>query len=185
MSKSTEFSRRGRNGLRTLLPAVMLLGGTSALAGGAGTYELVVQAESNQGKRLVRGLYDSAESAAARTPANTFEALNNRCVMHIVAREFTEARAACDRAVERIDLDRLGMGYPRYPVDYRPLAEERKAMALINRGVLRALTADAEGARDDFERAVELGPHIAAGEANLARLEAVGEASPAFAGLSE
>lgn len=184
MFKSTEFKARERHRLRSLWPALFLLGGPSAIAGEAAPYELVVQAESNQGKRLVRGLYDSAASVDARTPAKTFEALNNRCVVSIVNEAFEQAQDACDRAVAKIDLDRLGMNYPRYPIDYRPLAEERKAMALINRGVLRALTADTEGARDDFERAVELGPQIPAGEANLARLEAKIDASPEYASLS-
>jgi len=185
MHTSIETRGRERRTLRTLWPTLLLLGGSPALADSAAPFELVVQAESSQGKRLVRGYYDQAAVVDARTDTESFEALNNRCVMNIVSGAFAKAKTACDGAVNTIDLDRLGMSYPRYPVDYTPLAEERKAMALINRGVLRAMTADVQGARNDFERAMELGPQIEAGEANLALLDARAEASPEFASLSK
>jgi Tfp pilus assembly protein PilF len=46
-----------------------------------------------------------------------------------------------------------------------------RALALSNRGVIRAITGDDSGARQDFELAIKLGRNLRAPTENLARLE--------------
>ena len=82
---------------------------------------------------------------------------------------FTEARGACDHAVE--------LARREDAIDLRPFkGGTATSRALSNRGVLRALSGDSTGAASDLRAAAKLKEAFPAAGSNLAHLES----SPAY-----
>ncbi|GEM_PF-1453015 len=177
---------RTRNTLEntlTALPAIALLAGLAimpfaAKADTAG-YSMVVYEDSRLADRVMSHEYDTIKDALAALEArgNTdFDTLNNLCVGYTMTKAFTKAEAACDAAVGEdsapdalFDEDTAFAGARTR----KTLARNREAVALSNRGVLRAVTGDLVGAREDFEKAAATSDVVDAAEINLTRLTAL------------
>jgi hypothetical protein len=109
------------------------------------------------------------------TPDDALSAAMNSCVAGIVAREFAQASASCDRAVQ-IARGEHGGSTSAVALLNRRSGAKLLAAAVSNRAVLKWMTADASYARD-LERAKNLAPQLDFVQANLAALG--DEASPA------
>jgi Flp pilus assembly protein TadD len=111
-----------------------------------GDYEQAIQ-------RITAPNYHLKESFAAKT---------NLCVAYTKTGAIGAASDACEAAVTELDVNRF-----RYSDERANLA-----VALTNRGVLRAVQGDTDRARQDFVEAVELDSGLATPATNLARLDA-------------
>lgn len=158
----------------TAICATTLLAAQPATADGVpSVYEMSVIEDTAQGRRLTKGDYTNAIEeleAPALFDRATFAKSNNLCVAYTMTMKFDEAALACDAALEI--RERVRLPAPWYASAINRTKVRDKALALSNRGVLRAVTGDVAGARADFERAIALEAELDAPEANLIRLDA-------------
>lgn len=144
-------------------------------------FEMKAVADREHGDRVLTGNYPQAiarnRTWAKAIAGNTdpervfpFAVSTNLCVAYTMTARLQDAQAPCDAAVQAAEVG-ASRGQRRNH-DY--LTEW--ATALSNRGVLRALSGDATGARADFARAMTLGSASSLPETNLARLDASFEA---------
>lgn len=129
-------------------------------------YVMSVIADQAHGERMLSGDYlqaiDFINSPGEKR--HGFAASNNLCVAYTKTHELEKAGQACANALR---LSRKVAGAWHYPYGVRG----DHALALSNRGVIRAITGDAEGARSDFEQAIKLNDDLTAAAGNLAWLE--------------
>ena len=163
-----------------LTPVAALVAGLSLNANAApADYSMVVYEDSRLAKGVMSGDYDTIKTTVAALEArgsDDFHTLNNLCVAYTMTKAFSKAESACDAAVGEdgtpdalFDTDiAFGSARPR-----KTEARNREAVALSNRGVLRAVTGDMVGAREDFERAAATSDTVDAAEINLTRLTAL------------
>src|SRR5690606_32121687 len=120
---------------------------------------------------LAAGDYDGAiDVALRRTRKGSSEhrliETTNLCVAYTVKRSYFNARDNCEAALEiarRVDLNRSHNGFSRM---------HETALAMTNRGVLRAMSGDMSGAASDFREATAMSHATKAPDRNLAHLEA-------------
>lgn len=153
-----------------LVTLTLVLGCHDALAESPASYRLAAISDEAYGHAVVAGDYDEAiarlqSKAERRLPG--FSVHNNLCVALVASGRLTAAAEACDQAVKN--------GYRLVKLNRdAPLHLRRDyAMALSNRGVLRALDGALDQARTDFEKAVRQRARLDEPSENLARLEAV------------
>jgi Flp pilus assembly protein TadD len=142
-------------------------------AADATSFELGAYVNWPGGKEIVAGDYASAiKTARANGSSNSIDVLvatTNLCVAYTATGAFTEARGACDHAVE--------LARREDAIDLRPFkGGTATSRALSNRGVLRALSGDSTGAASDLRAAAKLKEAFPAAGSNLAHLES----SPAY-----
>ncbi len=164
------------NGRRVLLTKLAIAGAV-ALSGVSASadevipdqYRMAVISDASYGDRLLAGdagfVIDALENRETRT-GDRFTVSNNLCVAYTMAKDVEMAAQACAEAV------RYGRRTPGASIDAfaRSQAKRRSAIALSNRGVLRALTGDADGAFEDFKRAKRSYGRLDEPAENLARL---------------
>ncbi len=123
------------------------------------------------GDLVTEGRYAEAieKITARRVSASDFAAHNNLCVAYVKTKALDKAAAACEAAIELRSRD-ADPGYLHSAVVRQKLRD--RAIALSNRGVLRAITGDVTGARDDFEKSAKLADDIDEPLINLDRLSA-------------
>ena len=158
-----------------LVPGIaVLLSCLTIMATSANAHEVPAKFEMNvikdeaAGMKILEGEIDVAIDEIAKTPtgpAERFFVDNNLCVAYTLTREFALAEQACDDALDAMALRGTHRTYWEGPkVRYR-------AIALSNRGVLRAMTGKTELARADFADARRLSAGIRAPKVNLEYLE--------------
>lgn len=132
------------------------------------------------GLALVRGQTERAlEQIQGRKRAKgSAVLLTNQCVGLTVLRQWSEARMACDAAVESANQERVRRG-TRFDSSSR-LAASNVAVAYSNRAVLNWLTDDAIAAHNDLAHARKLAPTARHVTRNLL----VTETEPSLAGMS-
>jgi hypothetical protein len=136
-------------------------------------YEMSVIEDAAQGHRMTEGDFSNAIekiNAPRLFKSTTFAMSNNLCVAYTMTMKFKEAEQACDAALSARDKVRFPARW--YNSFVKRTTVRDKAMALSNRGVLRAVTGDAAGARADFESAIGLESALDSARANLTRLDA-------------
>lgn len=119
------------------------------------------------GKLLTSGRYVEAieKISAHRDRIERFERHNNLCVAYTKTRDLQKAAAACEAALETRE------GVTAQNASYwssNRLKLRDRAIALSNRGVLRAVTGDMDGAREDFSAAAKLSDELDEPLENLA-----------------
>lgn len=154
-----------------MLSAALLVAGQNAWSQVVPeNFEMLVHNDTSQGAHLAAGRYGKAAAAMNDERITAFDTINNRCVLLTMQGQFAEAEAVCDEAVDYSEPRK------RAKAGWAGILNQRyeKAMALTNRGVLRAVNGDFEGARDDFEAAIALDADVSrsAAQENLARLTA-------------
>ncbi len=130
-------------------------------------YVMTVVADKAHGEQVVSGAYEEAIAAITspqKRHRDTFAVNNNLCVAYTKSNDLAKAKQACADAL-RTSKNSFG---PWYVADRK---RTDQALALSNRGVIRAITGDDEGAREDFQRAIKLGRKLSAPVENLARLD--------------
>jgi len=161
MNKSMEMKPKHRYvTFVTLLLAATV--STAALAKSAEVrpFTMAVILDAAHGKKVTSGRYEQAIDRLTRqgTRGSTrFEDQVNLCVAYAKTSEIDKASTACDAAIARVK--QRGERALRHRSDRSLAARAYKAdlaLALSNRGVLKAATGDSELARKDFLDAMEL-----------------------------
>jgi tetratricopeptide (TPR) repeat protein len=133
-------------------------------------YSMAVIQDEAYGMTLMSGDYKkgiSKISSFAGKRAKSFAANNNLCVAYTLTKDFDNAASACEAALTASE--KYGK-YSDTPIN--PYNSSRdQALAYSNRGVLRAMTGDYDGAKQDFEFAARLSKYLDAPSDNLARLK--------------
>lgn len=126
-------------------------------------YVLTAITDQARGLQVLDGAYDEViEHLAAAEKKNRFAENNNLCVAYTKTNNLAEAEKACTAALKSSTL--LS----------RPYDSPRKighAVALSNRGVIRAVSGDIELARRDFQEARKADRYLSTAAENLAILE--------------
>jgi hypothetical protein len=132
-------------------------------------YEMSYVANQAHGNHVAEGRYQRVIDGLAGASHDPFAKYLNLCVAQTMASRYPDARRSCNRAVE------LSEGAARSaPADLRDEHHANWAMALSNRGVLRAIRGQ-QGAEDDFRLAIELQVQSDVAARNLARLNGPNE----------
>ncbi len=137
--------------------SLALLGGIAVAEPAQGAFTMMAVIDRASGASLLAGKHEEAiRELSKRLPrrAEAFEVNNNLCVAYVQAREIEKAEAACDTAVEK---SKRGPSH-------------EQAIALSNRGVLRALSGDHFGALYDLLAATHLKTHSRVAQQNLHRM---------------
>jgi tetratricopeptide (TPR) repeat protein len=164
---STRKAGRWNTGIATLLIA---MAGQSMAESVPPAYNMAVIQDDAFGMTVMEGDYKtgiSKISAFSGKRAKSFAAKNNLCVAYTMTKDFDNAATACEAALT------ISEKYGKYSdTPINPYNSSRdQAVAYSNRGVLRAMTGDYTGAKQDFEYATQLSKYMDAPEANLARLK--------------
>lgn len=127
-------------------------------------YTMTAIVDASFGSQVTAGDYDFAIeriTAPKYHLRDSFEAKTNLCVAYTKTGAIGQATETCEAAVTEIQ-NRMRFEMTRSDL----------ALALSNRGVLRAVQGQADLARQDFVEAVSLKSGLAAPTTNLARLDA-------------
>ena len=168
------FSRNSRETLSVLglaAAASLLLG--SAAQAGEHNFVMAAYTDGRGGLALVSGDYAAAGKALSSKPAlSAFDSStnsNNRCVSLTVTKQWDAARAACDKAVNDAERDRMSL--TAFEIWARPAENDYVAVALSNRAVLHWINEESEAAAADLARAEALSPKSGIVQRNKSALE--------------
>jgi hypothetical protein len=128
-------------------------------------YTMTAIIDASYGSAVRTGNYEHAIqriTAPGNHRKDSFAASTNLCIAYTKTGAIGEAVQSCEAAVSSIDARHTHHATSRYEL----------AVALSNRGVLRAVQGERVLARQDFLDAVELETNLAAPPSNLARLDA-------------
>lgn len=141
-----------------------------AVAGETGpSYEILVVINRASGDLVAKGKYQRAiDLIAAKPNAYHFATETNLCVAYSMLEEFDEAASHCDDAIQ---LAEKAANSVRNGRKRREEATNKWAHAYSNRGVLRAMRGDTNGATADFQSALALRADMRAPAHNLALLK--------------
>lgn len=137
-------------------------------------YTLTAIEDVSYGEDVVAGDYDVAIEgilSSAKVHRGSFAAQTNLCVAYTRSGDFEKADVSCDAALVALtkrSRPSIATGIDSFKS--RRVREKYLALALSNRGVLRAVTGKAGLARRDFVRATELKFSLDVADVNLARL---------------
>lgn len=135
----------------------------------AGGYEMSYIANQARGSLVTNGLYQRAIDGLAGGSHDPFAKYLNLCVAQVMAGQHRGARRSCNRAV---DISEQAAGSA--PASLRDEQQRKLAVALSNRGVLRAIRGQ-QGAEDDFRRAIESPVQLDVAARNLDRFNGTNE----------
>jgi Flp pilus assembly protein TadD len=138
-------------------------------AGHSGAVD-IAEGNYEKGERITRTAVEFAKSASF-WPSGRLELRNNLCVAQIMRGDHKNARKTCDRAVAQAKNLRPKYRQTRYKLRFV------RATAFSNRGVLRVLDSDSEGARADFNAALHLRPNLDSVNQNLNVVDRIGDRS--------
>ena len=138
--------------LKRLVTVLAVLAAVSTAQGAlAEPYEMSVILDRAHGDLVRQGDYDSAIVQIAQGDHRLpFASNTNLCVAQTKTDDFKQAALSCDMAVQLAEF--AAENGHRKDIDYTT----EWAIALSNRGVLRAMTGDEAGAERDFRAAVAL-----------------------------
>ncbi len=170
---STTAIRLKKAVMTTCALASLVLGATAANADESQFTVAVIQ-DAAHGRTILAEDYQSAIDALQTVDAEGLEAFyvaNNLCVAYLKTGELAKAKQSCDDAVLAIEavLEARGTGTSLHAGS---LAQRRSflAVALTNRGVVRASDGESDMARADFRAAIEVRSRTERPETNLAHL---------------
>ncbi len=130
-------------------------------------YTMTAIIDASFGHKVRNGEYENAIqriTAPGYHLKDSFEAQTNLCVAYTKTGSIGQAVETCDAALSELRNKKMKYSTTRSGL----------ALALSNRGVLRAVKGEKELARQDFLEAVELQSGITAPTSNLARLDGKG-----------
>lgn len=133
-------------------------------------YTMAAISDAAYGAKVLSGDYEAAIRKiriSGDTSVRNFFSANNLCVAYVQLRDITNASEACETAVAGIQAmlahkRKYASGYEAY--------RRYLAIALSNRGVLRAISGNEELAHEDFSDAIQLDVRLTAPATNMARL---------------
>ena len=174
MKPHTESRTSRALAARTALLLGVLLAGTAPADSSTPKFTMNVIKDAPFGADILDGDYADAIDGIdleRRGKVQRFFAANNLCVALVKAGKLVAAADACDLAVDTIrgTLDVRSRGLQR--IDAEAVYRRYLAIGLSNRGVMRAVAGDSQGARDDFAAALDLGVSMPSAKINIARLD--------------
>jgi tetratricopeptide (TPR) repeat protein len=142
-------------------------------------FEMAVYSDAPQGMKILNGKYDQAieKINTASSSAYRLHVQTNLCVAYVKAGDIDAAESVCEEAVvaaKSLNVVRASsfIGQSSAKVRARYLA-----VALSNRGVVKAVRGELQAAKEDFDAALAQRSGISTVETNIARLEIVNEES--------
>lgn len=142
-------------------------------------FEMAVFSDAPQGNRILKGKYDQAITKIKTRSSSTddLHVQTNLCVAYVKAGEIDAAEKACDEAV--LAAESLGKVRASSFVGATPAKSRARmlAIALSNRGVVRAVRGDLEAAKQDFNAALAQRSGVSTVATNIEQLEIAGEES--------
>lgn len=149
--------------------AIVLVGlGTNVQAADSAFVMSAVENEA-AGDEILAGDYAAAATTLmgnVRLVGDGFSKATNLCVSLTLGGQIDDAERQCSRALRYSRAHRRSL-------DGGIQAKRFHAVALSNRGVLRAVSGDLDGAQRDFERAAKISTEIENAELNLEHLSAL------------
>ncbi|MDJ0792672.1 MAG: hypothetical protein QNI98_00405 [Woeseiaceae bacterium] len=176
MNYGTEFrTKRYRRVLSAVALAILAPVATLADDQSAMPFQMGVVEDQAYGRSIQSGKYELAIGKLTRPgrfSRGAFPSQNNLCVAYVKTSNLEKAAAACNAAVNE------SKAREKRATKKSPRSTESRAyrsdlaVALSNRGVLRAVSGDASNARADFHAALELDTRYATfATNNLQRLD--------------
>lgn len=146
---------------------------------GKPNYEMAFFTDSAQGSKILSGKYEQAieKINTKADPTASPLAKTNLCVAYTKSGNIEAAEIACEEAVvaaksfRKVRRTDLGIETPAHT------RARYVAVALSNRGVLKAVMGDFDAARADFEAALALRSSLASIHANIEKLENADESA--------
>ena len=140
-------------------------------------YQMAVFSDVAHGTKVLSGDYDQAITKihTGSRSADELHTQTNLCVAYVKSGDVDAAEKACEEAV----LAAKSLGSATLPSFIGVSPAQRRArylaIALSNRGVVKAVLGDLEAARKDFADAMAQSSGIATVKANLERIESSNE----------
>ena len=131
-------------------------------------------ANSAEGAAVDEGAYETVIEKLTRKDARGARRIAdqvNLCVAYTKTRQLEQATRACDQALAMAGRRVVRPNLAGYYHAERNIANEQRAIALVNRGVLHAVAGDADIARELFEMADDLDTSVDSGAVNLLVLQ--------------
>jgi hypothetical protein len=171
---------RGRNARAVSLGLIVaaLISTVVSAADKPDAFVLVAYSNTAGGTQITHGEYLSAtQQEHASVQSDPGALATNHCVAFAMSERLAQAQLACDSAVQaaRVELAQL----PTWSPSSHAEAQNSQAVAYSNRAVLRWLSADATGAKQDLARAQTLAPHAAFVVRNMNAMQSHENARPA------
>lgn len=146
---------------------------STAIADDAPKFTMTVFEDVAQGTDIIAGHYDKAiDAVSVGTSKNdAIRIESNLCVAYVKSGEVERAERACDAAIAAINAKK---SFRTYRLRDESAAKARKrylAIALSNRGVVKAVKGDYAAARKDLDTVLELDTQLAVVKINLERLD--------------
>jgi Flp pilus assembly protein TadD len=164
-----ENSRARKIGRLSAGIAALLLAGQSMADPAPAAYNMAVIQDDAYGLTVMSGNYAKGIArinSFASKRAKSFAVQNNLCVAYTMTKDFDNAASACEAALT------VSEKYGKVTdIPINTYTARDQALAYSNRGVLRAVTGDHDGAKQDFEYASRLSKRFDAATNNLARLK--------------
>ncbi len=140
-------------------------------------YQMAVFSDMAHGMKILSGKYDQA-IAKIHNNARSADELHiqtNLCVAYAKSGDIEAAEDACDEAV--VAAEALGNSHVSSFVGVSSAQQRARylAIALSNRGVVKAISGDLEAAKEDFDAAMAQRAGLATVKANLERIESTEE----------
>ena len=151
----------------------LALASTTGLADTNGPkYTMTVFEDIRQGAKIIDGEYEQAIEKITANPSkkDAIRVETNLCVAYAKAGEVELAEKSCDAAITAIEGKKR---FTQYAIGMETNRDARRrylAIALSNRGVVKAVKGDLESARKDFDEALQLDSRLAAAKTNLERI---------------
>jgi tetratricopeptide (TPR) repeat protein len=135
-------------------------------------FEMAVFSDSAHGAKILSGNYDKAITKihTGSRSADELHVQTNLCVAYAKSGDMEAAETACEEAVVLAKSVRKNNTSSFSGETAAQRHARYLAIALSNRGVLRAVMGDREGAKKDFDAAMAQHPHVSSVKANLERI---------------
>jgi tetratricopeptide (TPR) repeat protein len=135
-------------------------------------YTMTLFADEAQGSSILDGDYKHAikKINAKLLSKDRFQVETNLCVAYTKSGDLEAAEEACEAAVVAAESGKSSRHVSSFD-NVRYVAQKKSvAIALSNRGVLKAVKGELDSARQDFDAAIDLRAGISAPKTNLERL---------------
>ena len=142
-------------------------------------FEMAVFSDTAQGTKILSGNYDQAITKIRAKSRSTHDlhVQTNLCVAYVKSGNIEAAESACEEAVVAVKSLRKVRASAFIGTSPAQIRARYMAVALSNRGVLKAVKGDFEAARKDFDAAMAQQARIATVQTNIEKLSIAEEES--------
>ena len=136
-------------------------------------FTMTLFSDHAQGLSILDGDYKQAikKINAKMSDRDRFQVETNLCVAYTKSGELEAAEEACEAALAAAESQKVSRHISAFGSTRYVARKQSIAIALSNRGVLKAVKGDFDSARQDFDAAIDLRAQLSAPKTNLERLE--------------